>query len=42
MNIVQLPGLSSIIRMAPPLTATADELQFGLEIFDQALGELTS
>ena len=42
MNIVQLPGLSSIIRMAPPLTATADELQLGLEIFDQALGELTA
>ena len=40
MNIVQLPGLSSILRIAPPLTAGTDELSLGLEIFDQALTEL--
>lgn len=40
MNIVQLPGLSSILRIAPPLTASIDELMLGLEIFDQALTEL--
>ena len=40
MNIVQLPGLSSILRIAPPLTAGTDELMLGLEIFDQALTEL--
>jgi 2,2-dialkylglycine decarboxylase (pyruvate) len=40
MNIVQLPGLSSIMRIAPPLTASTDELSLGLEIFDQALTEL--
>lgn len=40
MNIVQLPGLSSILRIAPALTTAPDDLMLGLEIFDQALTEL--
>ncbi|NEA37453.1 aspartate aminotransferase family protein [Streptomyces sp. SID13031] len=37
MNIVQLPGMGGVFRIAPPLTATEEELSLGLEILDQAL-----
>jgi 2,2-dialkylglycine decarboxylase (pyruvate) len=37
MNIVQLPGLGGVFRIAPPLTATADELARGAAILDEAL-----
>lgn len=36
-NIVQLKGLSSVLRIAPPLTITLDELDEGVAILDQAL-----
>ncbi|QEV64060.1 aspartate aminotransferase family protein [Streptomyces spectabilis] len=39
MNIVQLPGMGGVLRMAPPLTATEDELSLGLTILDQAIAE---
>ena len=39
MNIVQLPGMGSILRIAPPLTSTEHELAEGLEILDRALTE---
>ncbi|MDY6811056.1 MAG: aspartate aminotransferase family protein [Actinomycetota bacterium] len=39
MNVVQLPGMGGIFRIAPPLTATDDELRSGLEMLDQAIGE---
>jgi 2,2-dialkylglycine decarboxylase (pyruvate) len=39
MNIVSLPGLASVWRIAPPLTATEDEIDAGLSILDQALRE---
>ncbi|MCT2591044.1 aspartate aminotransferase family protein [Streptomyces sp. N2-109] len=39
MNIVQLPGMGGIFRIAPPLTSTEQELSQGLEILDQALTE---
>ncbi|MGW7080133.1 aspartate aminotransferase family protein [Streptomyces sp. NPDC054866] len=39
MNIVQLPGMGGVLRMAPPLTATEDELSLGLTMLDQAIGE---
>ncbi|MET7364102.1 aspartate aminotransferase family protein [Streptomyces sp. NPDC005562] len=39
MNIVQLPGMGGVFRIAPPLTAGEGELALGLEILDQALGE---
>lgn len=41
MNVVQLPGMGGIFRIAPPLTATDDELRQGLEILDQAIGDCT-
>ena len=39
MNIVQLPGMGGVFRIAPPLTATEDELDLGLSILDEAVGE---
>ncbi|MFI1732177.1 aspartate aminotransferase family protein [Streptomyces acidicola] len=38
-NIVQLPGMGGVLRMAPPLTATEDELSLGLAILDEAIGD---
>jgi 2,2-dialkylglycine decarboxylase (pyruvate) len=38
MNIVQLPGMGGIFRIAPPLTITDAELDAGLDILDDALG----
>ncbi|CAM5370062.1 4-aminobutyrate--2-oxoglutarate transaminase OS=Streptomyces alboniger OX=132473 GN=gabT PE=3 SV=1 [Streptomyces alboniger] len=39
MNIVQLPGMGGVFRIAPPLTATEEELSLGLQILDQAIGD---
>jgi 2,2-dialkylglycine decarboxylase (pyruvate) len=41
MNIVQMPGMGGVFRIAPPLTATEAELDLGLEILDQAMTEAT-
>nr|WP_139058098.1 aspartate aminotransferase family protein [Tsukamurella pseudospumae] len=37
MNVVQLPGMGSIFRIAPPLTASDAEIDEGLAILDGAL-----
>jgi 2,2-dialkylglycine decarboxylase (pyruvate) len=37
MNIVNLKGMGAVFRVAPPLTATDDELDLGLSILDQAV-----
>jgi 2,2-dialkylglycine decarboxylase (pyruvate) len=42
MNIVQLPGIAGIFRIAPPLTSTEREIELGLEMLDQAIGEVTA
>lgn len=42
MNIVQLPGMGGVFRIAPPLTATEDELTLGLSILDTAIGEVSA
>jgi 2,2-dialkylglycine decarboxylase (pyruvate) len=39
MNIVSLPGLASVWRIAPPLTSTADQIDEGVSILDQAIRE---
>ena len=39
MNIVQLPGMGGVFRIAPPLTVSDAELDLGLEILDQALAK---
>ncbi|MGW6891175.1 aspartate aminotransferase family protein [Streptomyces chartreusis] len=42
MNIVQLPGMGGVFRIAPPLTATEDELALGLSILDTAIGGVSA
>jgi 2,2-dialkylglycine decarboxylase (pyruvate) len=42
MNIVQLPGMGGVFRIAPPLTATRDEITLGLTILDEAIGDVTA
>jgi 2,2-dialkylglycine decarboxylase (pyruvate) len=37
MNIVALPGMGGTFRMAPPLTATDEEIDRGIAILDKAL-----
>lgn len=39
MNIVQLPGMGGVFRIAPPLTISDSELDTGLSILDTALTE---
>jgi 2,2-dialkylglycine decarboxylase (pyruvate) len=41
MNIVQLPGMGGVFRIAPPLTVSDAELDLGLEILDQAFADVT-
>jgi 4-aminobutyrate aminotransferase-like enzyme len=39
-NIVNLPGMGGVFRLAPPLTATADEIRAGLDILDRAFASV--
>ncbi|MGI8760535.1 MAG: aspartate aminotransferase family protein [Jatrophihabitantaceae bacterium] len=41
-NIVQLPAMGGVLRIAPPLTVSEDELALGLQIFDEAIGEVAN
>lgn len=36
-NIVKFPGFGSVLRIAPPLTISADDVDLGIVILDQAL-----
>ena len=38
-NIVQLPGLGGVIRMAPPLTIAESDLHQGIDLLEQAIAE---
>lgn len=38
-NIVQLPGMGGVMRMAPPLNITSDDLDLGVEIIGQAIDD---
>lgn len=42
MNVVQLPGMGGVFRIAPALTSTPAELDLGLEILDQAIGDVST
>lgn len=42
MNIVHFPGMSSVWRIAPPLTVSKEEIDSGLTILDQATRECVS
>jgi 2,2-dialkylglycine decarboxylase (pyruvate) len=39
MNVVQLPGMGGVFRIAPALTSTVAEIDLGLEILDQAISD---
>ncbi|MBM2617253.1 aspartate aminotransferase family protein [Actinoplanes sp. LDG1-06] len=39
MNVVQLPAMGGVFRIAPALTSTVEELDLGLQILDQAISE---
>jgi 2,2-dialkylglycine decarboxylase (pyruvate) len=38
MNIVKLPAMGGVFRVAPPLTVSDGEIDLGLELLDQAIG----
>ncbi|KRL36939.1 aspartate aminotransferase family protein [Liquorilactobacillus uvarum] len=40
MNIVCLPGMGGVFRIAPPLTVSYQELEEGLQILEQAISEI--
>ena len=42
MNVVQLPHMGGVFRIAPALTSTIEELDLGLTILDQAITEVTA
>jgi len=41
MNVVQLPGMGGVFRIAPPLTVSDAELDLGLEMLDRAIADVT-
>jgi 2,2-dialkylglycine decarboxylase (pyruvate) len=41
MNIVQLPAMGGVFRIAPPLTVTDAELDLGLDILYRAITDVT-
>lgn len=42
LNVIQLPGTGGTFRIAPPLTASAEEIALGVEMLDQAIGDVAS
>ncbi|MGP4112267.1 aspartate aminotransferase family protein [Streptomyces sp. 4N509B] len=42
LNIVQLPGMGGIFRIAPPLTVTEDELHAGMDVLAAAIDHVVS
>ncbi|KAI1196733.1 pyridoxal phosphate-dependent transferase [Nemania serpens] len=39
-NVVNLPGMGGVFRIAPPVTVSADEIDAGLRILDEAFGNI--
>ena len=39
MNIVRLPGMSGVFRVAPPLIVSREEIDLAITILDQAITE---
>jgi len=37
MNIVQLPEMGGVFRLAPPLTISDEEIDLGLTLLEQAM-----
>jgi 2,2-dialkylglycine decarboxylase (pyruvate) len=42
MNVVQMPAMGGVFRIAPALTSTFGELDLGLQILDQAITDVTA
>jgi 2,2-dialkylglycine decarboxylase (pyruvate) len=42
MNIVQLPSMGGVFRIAPPLTVSDAELDLGIDMLDRAIRDVTS
>jgi 2,2-dialkylglycine decarboxylase (pyruvate) len=42
MNIVQLPAMGGVFRIAPPLTVIDAELDLGLDMLDRAITDVTN
>jgi 2,2-dialkylglycine decarboxylase (pyruvate) len=42
MNIVQLPGLSGVLRIAPPLIVSDEEIDLGLDLLSRAIADAVS
>jgi 2,2-dialkylglycine decarboxylase (pyruvate) len=42
MNIVQLPSLAGVFRIAPPLTVSNDEVDLGLDLLSRAIADAMS
>ena len=42
MNIVKMPGMGGVFRIAPPLTISADELDQGVSIIGDAIKAVSS
>ena len=40
MNITGLRGMGGVFRIAPPLTVTDDEIDLGVAILGEALGDV--
>lgn len=41
MNVVTLPGMGGVFRIAPPLTVTDDEIDLGAEMLGRAIADAT-
>lgn len=39
-NVVNLPGMGGVFRLAPPVTVSADEIELGLQILDECIGQV--
>ncbi|ETS75501.1 2,2-dialkylglycine decarboxylase [Pestalotiopsis fici W106-1] len=39
-NVVNLPGMGGVFRLAPPVTVTEEEIEEGLKILDRAFDEI--
>ena len=39
-NIVNLPGMGGVFRLAPPVTVTAEEIEEGLRILDESFAQV--
>ena len=41
-NVVNLPGMGGVFRLAPPVTVSVEEIEEGLELLDEAFGYVLS